>query len=47
MELKNANSNSCNVVINILHLMILFFFKNIKNGLKIKDFKVYLRVENL
>ncbi len=31
MELKNANSNGCNVVINNLHLMFLFFSKNIKN----------------
>jgi len=28
MELKNANPNGCNVVINNLHPMILLFFKN-------------------
>jgi len=27
MELKNANPNGCNVVINNLHPMFLFFFK--------------------
>jgi len=31
MELKNANPNGCNVVINNIHLMFLFFSKNIEN----------------
>jgi len=30
MELKNANPNDCNVVINNIHPMILFFPKNIE-----------------
>jgi len=30
MALKNANSNVCNVVINNLHPMILFFQKILK-----------------
>jgi len=31
MKLKNANFNGCNVLINNLHPMILFFSKNIEN----------------
>jgi len=34
MELKNANSNGCNVVIKSLHLMFLIFSKNIENWVK-------------
>jgi len=30
MELKNANPNGCNVVVNNRHSMILFFSKNIE-----------------
>jgi len=45
MELKNANSNGCNVIIKNLHPMILFFQKILKIQLHIKDFKVYFRVE--
>jgi len=31
MELKNVNPNGYNVVINNLHPIFLFFFKNIEN----------------
>jgi len=30
MELKNPNPNGCNVIINNIHLMILFFQKILK-----------------
>jgi len=30
MELKNANANGCNVVMNNLHPTILFFSENIE-----------------
>jgi len=46
MELKNINPNDCNVVINNPLPMILFFFKKYWKLSKIKDFKVYFRVEN-
>jgi len=31
MELENANPNGCNVTINNLHPMILFFSKDVEN----------------
>jgi len=31
MELEDDNSNGCNVEMNNLHRMILFFSKNIEN----------------
>jgi len=34
MELKNDNLNGCNVVINNLNAVILFFSKNIENWIK-------------
>jgi len=34
MELKNANPNGCNPIINNLHPMTLFFSKNIENWVK-------------
>jgi len=47
MELKNANPNGCNAVtLNNLHPMI-FFFKKYWILSKIRDFKLYLRIENL
>jgi len=45
MELKNADSNGWNDVINNLHPMILFFSKKYWKLSKIKDFKVYFRVD--
>jgi len=47
MELKNANFNVCNVVMNNLHPMIIFYSKKIENWVdQTKDFKVYFRVDN-
>jgi len=34
MELKNANPNGCNVVINNLHLVFLLLIQNIENWVK-------------
>jgi len=45
MELKNANPNGCNVVKINLHPMIIFFSFIFELN-KIKDFKVYFRIEN-
>jgi len=36
MELKNANPNGCNVVINNVHLIVLLFQKVLKIELNIK-----------
>jgi len=51
MELKNVNPNGCNVVINNVHLYFFIFFPKsinlLKIELKVKDFKVYLRIEIL
>jgi len=33
MELKNANANGCNVVINSLHIAFFIFFKKIETEL--------------
>jgi len=44
MELKNANSNGCNVVTKNLHSMFVLFFKYwklLKIGLKIFKFQIY------
>jgi len=46
MELKNANSNACNVIIDNLHPMILFFQKILNIELNNRDFKVCFRIEN-
>jgi len=46
MESKNANPNGCNVVINNIHFMFLSLFQKYWKH-KIKDFKVYFRVEIL
>jgi len=46
MELKNANPNGFNVVINNLHLMFSFFSKKSWKLNKIKDFNIYFRVDN-
>jgi len=44
MELKNANPNSYNVVINNLHPTILFYFQKCWKLNETNDFKVYFRV---
>jgi len=44
MELKNVSSNFCNVIINKMHLMFLFFPKILKIELN-KGLKVCLRIE--
>jgi len=47
MEVKNANPNGWNVVVNNLHFMILVLFQKYWKLSKIKDFKVYFRIEIL
>jgi len=42
MESKDANPNGCTVVINNIHLMFLFFFKNIENWVNKRTSKFIL-----
>jgi len=47
MDLKNANPNGCNAVINNVHLIFLFLFQKYWKLSKIKNFEVYFRIEIL
>jgi len=46
LELKNANPNSRNVIINNLHPKILLYFQKYWKLNELNDFLVYFRVDN-